>query len=99
LLLLYCYNFSLNSSPFEYQPSGALNLSKFKTIELEVTTILPQLNPNNSYDILCDINGNPTGVRKMNWQLYNYNYNMTVFEERYNILSFVGGNCGMMYAR
>ena len=96
---LYCYNFCLNTSPFEYQPSGALNLSKFKTIELEVTTVLPTLNPNNSYDILCDTNGNAIGVRKSNWQLYNYNYNMTLFEERYNILSFVSGNCGMMYSR
>jgi hypothetical protein len=96
---LYCYNFCLNTSPFEYQPCGAINLSKFKNIELEITTILPTVNPNNSYDILCDANGNATGVRKSNWQLYNYNYNMTLFEERYNILSFIGGNCGMMYAR
>ena len=29
---LYCYNFCLNTSPFEYQPSGAINMSKFKTI-------------------------------------------------------------------
>ena len=30
---LYCYNFCLNTSPFVYQPSGAINMSKFKTIE------------------------------------------------------------------
>jgi hypothetical protein len=24
---------------------------------------------------------------------------LVLFEERYNILSFIGGNCGMMYAR
>jgi hypothetical protein len=96
---IYCYNFCLNTSPFEYQPSGAVNLSKFKTIELEIVTILPTLNPNNSIDVLCDNNGNPIGVRKSSWQLYDYNYNMTLFEERYNILSFIGGNCGMMYSR
>lgn len=97
---LYCYNFCLNTSPFETQPSGALNLSKFKNIELEITTIVPSIDRINSYfDIICDQNGNPIGVTKMNWQLYDYNYNLTLFEERYNILSFIGGNCGMMYSR
>jgi hypothetical protein len=97
---LYCYNFCLNTSPWEYQPSGAINLSKFKNIELEITTYVPPVDQiNSSFDIICDQAGTPLGVRKSNWQLYEYNYNMTLFEERYNILSFIGGNCGMMYAR
>lgn len=97
---LYCYNFCLNTSPFEYQPSGAINLSKFRTIELELTTYVPPIDPlNSSFDIICDGSGSPVGVRKSNWQLYNYNFNLTVFEERYNVLSFVGGNAGMLYAR
>lgn len=41
----------------------------------------------------------PIGVRKSNWRLFEYNYNLTVYEERYNVLSFVGGNCGMLYSR
>jgi hypothetical protein len=97
---LYCYNFCLNTSPFEYQPSGALNLSKFKNIELEITTHVPTIDSiNSSFDVLCDLDGNAIGVRKSNWRLYDYNYNMTLFEERYNILSFISGNCGMLYAR
>jgi len=97
---LYCYNFCLNTSPWEYQPSGAINLSKFKNIELEITTYVPPVDQiNSSFDVICDQAGTPLGVRKSNWQLYEYNYNMTLFEERYNILSFIGGNCGMMYAR
>jgi hypothetical protein len=97
---IYCYNFCLNTSPYEYQPSGAINLSKFKNIELELSTYIPPIDQvNSSYDIICDLSGNPIGVRKSNWKLYEYNYNMTLYEERYNILSFVGGNCGMMYAR
>jgi hypothetical protein len=98
---LYCYNFCLNTSPFEYQPSGAINLSKFKTIELEITTYSPTIDyANSSYDVVCDTEtGEPIGVRKSNWRLFEYNYNMTLFEERYNILSFIGGNCGMMYSR
>jgi hypothetical protein len=90
----------LNTSPFEYQPSGAINMSKFKNIELEIATYVPPIDTiNSSFDIICDTSGNAIGVRKSNWKLYQYNYNMTLFEERYNILSFIGGNCGMMYAR
>jgi len=97
---IYCYNFCLNTSPYEYQPSGAINLSKFKNIELELTTYVPSIDQVASkFDIICDDDGNPIGVRKNNWKLYEYNYNMTLYEERYNILSFISGNCGMMYAR
>ena len=97
---LYCYNFCLNTNPLEYQPSGAINLSKFKNIDLEVTTYIPTIDlVNNNYQILCGADGNPIGVQKNNWRLYEYTYNMKLFEERYNILSFIGGNCGMLYAR
>ena len=29
---LYCYNFALKTSPFVLQPSGAMNMIKFKDI-------------------------------------------------------------------
>ena len=29
---LYCYDFCLHTSPYDFQPSGAINLSKFKNI-------------------------------------------------------------------
>jgi hypothetical protein len=96
---LYCYNFCLNSSPFEYQPSGAINMSKFKTIELEITTYVPPFSQNSNYQVICDGNGNSIGVNKQNWRLFDYNYNLILFEERYNVLSFIGGNCGMLYAK
>ena len=98
---LYCYNFCLNTSPFDYQPSGAINLSRFKNIEMEFTTILPPIDPNGAnLEVACDYAGEPISVTtKPSWALYSYNYNMHVFEERYNILSFIGGNCGMLYAR
>jgi hypothetical protein len=97
---LYCYNFCLNTSATEYQPSGAINLSKFKTIELELTTYIPPVDPlNSSFNVICNLTGEPIGINKQNWRLYQYNFNMVLFEERYNILSFIGGNCGMLYAR
>jgi hypothetical protein len=97
---IYCYNFCLSTDPFVYQPSGAINLSKFKNIELEITTFIPQIDPNNaSFNIICSTTGQPISVtRKAGWQLYQYNYNMTLFEERYNILSFIGGQAGLLYA-
>ena len=98
---LYCYNFCLDTSPYTYQPSGALNMSKFKNIELEFTTFLPPLDSEGSnLEINCDQDGQPVSiVQKPAGSLYAYNYNLYLFEERYNILSFIGGNCGMMYAR
>ena len=97
---LYSYNFCLNTSPFDQQPSGAINLSKFRTIELELTTYVPPIDTKNSnITTIFDQNGIPIGINKQNWKLFEYNYNMTVFEERYNILSFMGGNCQMLYAR
>jgi hypothetical protein len=97
---LYCYNFCLNTSPFEYQPSGAINMSMFKDIQLELGTYVPRIDLQNStFEIVCDGNGNAIGVNKQNWRLYEYNYNLVLFEERYNILSFIGGNAGLLYAR
>jgi len=98
---LYCYNFCLNTNPFKYQPSGALNMSKFKDIQLEITTMIPVPNLDNSdFKVFCDpTSNNVVGISKASTNIYDYNYNMTLFEERYNILSFIGGNAGMLYAR
>jgi hypothetical protein len=98
---LYCYNFCLNTSPYDYQPSGAINLSKFKTIELEFNTFLPPIDVNGAaVNVQCDSTGTPVSVStKPGWALYVYNYDLHIFEERYNVLSFIGGNCGLMYAR
>ena len=98
---LYCYNFSLNTSPFEYQPSGAVNTGRFKNIELDFTTFKPPIDEvGSTVNIDCDESGTPINVSsKPAWALYVYNYNLHVFEERYNIISFVNGNCGLMHAR
>ena len=97
---IYCYNFCLNTSPFTYQPSGAINMSKFKNIEIELVTYIPNVDPlNSNYNVICSEDGDLIGIKKSNWRLYEYNYNLTLFEERQNVLSFIGGNCGMMHAR
>ena len=96
---LYCYNFCLNTSPLELQPSGAINMSRFTTIELELNTIVPALDPYAQSLAICDPQtGNIIGINKPTWRIYDYNFNLVLFEERINLVTFVGGNCGLMYA-
>tara|TARA_B100000900_G_scaffold313887_1_gene272721 strand:+ start:8 stop:1657 length:1650 start_codon:yes stop_codon:yes gene_type:complete len=97
---IYCYNFCLNTNPRIYQPSGAIDMNKFKRVELEITTHVPDVDlVNSSFDVICSEDGEPIGVRKNNWRLFDYNYNLVLYEERYNIVSIIGGNCALMYAR
>jgi len=96
---LYCYNFSLNTSPFDLQPSGAMNMNRFSNIELEFVTITPPLDPYAQVLTICDPeSGELIGVNKPTWRIYDYNYNMTLFEERINVVTFIGGNAALMYA-
>jgi hypothetical protein len=98
---LYCYNFGLKTSPFDNQPSGAINMSKFERIEFEFTTFTPPLDPSAQTFVICDEGapGEVLGVNKPTWRIYDYNYDLTVFEERYNTVIFTSGNVGLMYAR
>jgi hypothetical protein len=90
----------LDASTDTYQPSGAINMSKFSTIELEFVTHLPPLDPMAQFYTICDPEtGIPVGVNKPQWRIYKYNYDLTVLEERYNVITFIGGNCALMYAR
>ena len=96
---VYLYNFCLNSSNLELQPSGAMNMSRFNNIELETVTITPPIDPNAQSLVICDPqSGNVIGINKPTWRIYDYNYNLVVYEERYNVVNFIGGNCGLLYA-
>ena len=97
---IFCYNFCLNSDFTEYQPTGAINLSKFKTVELEINTYVPLFDLQNyDYKITCNLDGEVIATSAPTWRLYEYSYNLKLFEERYNVLSFVGGYCGLLYAK
>lgn len=96
---LYCYNFGLHSSPFDFQPSGAINLSKFRTIEFEISTYSPPSDPNAETLTICDSDGNIVGINKPVWRIYDYTYDLVVMEERYNVLKFISGNAALAYAR
>jgi hypothetical protein len=96
---LYCYNFGINSNNADLQPSGAINMSRFSQIELEFTTIIPPLDPLAQSLTICDPEtGNVIGVNKPTWRIYDYNFDLHLFEERINVVNFIGGNVGLLYA-
>jgi hypothetical protein len=96
---LYCYNFCVNNSPFDLQPSGAINMSRFNNVELEFNTIVPTLDSLAQVLTICDPDtGEIIGINKPTWRIYNYNFNLVFFEERINIVNFIGGNAALMYA-
>ena len=96
---LNCYNFALHSNPFDFQPSGAINLSKFNSIQFEINTYTPPLDPSAQTLVICDSSGEIIGINKPVWSIYKYTYNFKCFEERYNILKFINGNGSLAYAR
>jgi hypothetical protein len=103
---LYCYNFCINASYlhpatalFAAQPTGAINMSKFNTIEWELNTYVPPLNPQAQTSVICDGSGNIIGINKTDWEIYQYTYDLHIMEARYNMVIFEAGNCGLQYAR
>lgn len=96
---LYCYNFCLNTDPMVIQPSGAMNMSRFTNIQFEFTTITPPVDPYAQVLTICDpATGDIIGINKPTWRIYDYNFNMYLIEERVNMVIFVGGNAGLLYA-
>jgi len=97
---LYLYNFCLDSNRRVYQPSGAMNINKFKKVFFEFNTIEPPLDISGSnIEYICDLCGNAVGFRKTVAQLNQYSYDLKIFEERYNIMVLQGGRVGLMHAR
>lgn len=96
---LYFYSFGLDTNPYDCQPSGAMNLSRFSRIEFENETIPPPLDSEARVMTVCDPSGNTIGINKPVWNIYKYTYNLHVFEERYNVVTFTSGMAGLMFAR
>jgi len=96
---LYCYNFCLDTSPYNLQPSGAMNMSRFTNVQLEFTTISPPFDPYAQVLTICDpTTGELVGINKPTWRIYDYNFDLYLMEERVNMVVFVGGNAGLLYA-
>jgi hypothetical protein len=96
---LYCYNFCIHSNNSDLQPSGAMNMSRYNQIQLEFTTVVPPLDPLAQSLTICDPEtGNIIGINKPTWRIYDYNFDLHLFEERINVVNFIGGNAGLLYA-
>lgn len=94
---LYCYNFCLDTK--SNQPSGAINMNRFNSVQFEFSTIIPPIDPYAQVLTICDpTTGDLIGINKPTWRIYDYNYNMYLMEERINVVTFIGGNAGLMYA-
>jgi len=97
---LYNYNFCLDSNKRQYQPSGGMNVNKFKHVSFEFNTLEPPNSENMKQgDLICDNYGNPLGFRKNNNTLKEYNFDLRVWEERYNVLIIKSGRLGLMNAK
>ena len=96
---LYCYNFCLHNNVGDYQPCGAMNMSLFNKIQFEMRIIDPPMDMSAQVLVACDGSGNIVSVDKTRENIYDYTYDLTVLEERYNILTFSAGNAALSYAR
>ena len=59
-------------------------------------TLYPRLDDEVEVTTICDSSGNVLGVNKSSWDIYEYTYNFTLQEERYNILKFSSGNAALV---
>lgn len=96
---LYHYSFSLNTDSSKYQPTGAFNTSKFKTIEFEYNLKTPPLNKEAvNVTTICDpTTGEVIATSQEPTSIYKYSYDLHLFEERYNILEFHSGTAELLY--
>ena len=93
---LYHYSFALNTDKNTYQPSGSMNMSKFENVSFEYNTINPPKNENNNVQIICSGDGELLGIRQDSNEIFDYNYDFKVFEERYNVMTISNGSINMM---
>ena len=98
----YFYNFGLTTNPEDAQPTGAMNLILFKDIDFEYATIQPPIDVSAQQLTVCysgiddpsdttNPGGSLLGINSPSWVPYQYNYNLHIMEERYNLLTFDKG--------
>jgi len=96
---LYHYNFCINSKLKDYQPSGSMNMTKYGKITFEFNTIEPPFSESGvNVEYICNTAGDTIGIRQNMKDINEYNFDLKVFEERYNVVNIIGGNINLMYA-
>ena len=74
-------------------------MNKFAHVSFEFNTIEPPINPlGSTVEVICDEQQNPIGFRKNVEELKSFNYDLKIFEEKYNLLIITGGKIGLMNA-
>lgn len=97
---LYFYSFATDANRSNYQPTGAMNVNRFKKVSFEFNTITPPIDAaGSSSEYICDLSGNAIGFRKNISKLNTYTYDLVVFEERYNVIMIQSGRIGLLHAR
>lgn len=99
---VYLYNFSLDNNINTYQPSGSFNTNKFRNIEFEFNIYEnPPLDLSSvQFNTICDPEtGLIIATSKEPTSIYKYNYDLYIFEEKYNILRFQSGMADLIYSR
>lgn len=96
---MYEYNFTSHTNTRKYQPGGGMNMDKFGEILFHIDTITPPIVGNSGESNICDEEGNIVGSNKKYPNVFEYSFEMEVFEERYNTLTIRSGNIGLLFAR
>ncbi len=109
---IYIYNFSINSDRNNYQPSGSQNMNKTKTVVFEFNTEISEQKEdiqasvvNENLDITSakrNIQNSIQAIRKNDsnkYENFEYDYELFIVEERYNILYIKNGLVELKYAR
>ena len=95
---VYCYNFTLDTSPFVYQPAGAMNTRTFSSnIDIEFNILNSEKDPNAKTLLILDPSMNVHSINKTQWNIFLYTYNLHLMEERYNFLTFENGGVQMKF--
>ena len=95
---VYCYNFTLNTSPFDYQPAGAINTRTFNSnIDMEFNILKSEKDPNATTRLILDPSMNVHSINRSQWNIFLYTYNLHLMEERYNFLTFENGGVQMRF--
>ena len=98
--MLFRSSFETDGKRSSYQPSGGMNVNRFSKISFEFNTIEPPIDPVGSItEYICDLSNNPIGFRKNISKLNTYNYDLVVFEERFNVIMIQSGRIGLLHAR
>ena len=102
---LYTYNFGLNGSQFILDPQGAMNLLNYKHIEFEYSSI--NTAPYDDISLVAILplclpetetsDARVYGYNKVEWQVYEYQFNLKVMEEQYNYLTISNGLASLKY--